>query len=300
MSAPVTDPAASDYSNWELACSQTSYEYNTKLALQVQHLQYLLAVMGTVPTETAYHMISGVELVDSNIQGTEQVGIPASSLNAQNAALSLVSLTQSLFNDLIAGAPGYEAYVYNQNGSMNPNYQPMANPDTPDQAQEYVNEYNEFNECLDDLNSMFSAALDPNSPEYGWCDANTANTMIASIDSIQTAMDNLTTYNSSTDHYDYYDNQPEGGNNSSSCYYFAQHCMQYEEDPSTSPYSADFNDITMSLNTMQATMNQVSSMTTGQIKAGASEVQQILSSTKSSGKAEQEQTKYWVEHQISN
>lgn len=279
------DAPTTDYNNWQAACNQTTDYYN-EAQTQMQHLQHLLAVMGTVSTQVAFDMIPGVELVGSNVQGTQQVAAQASTLNEQNAALSLVSLTQSLFNDLVAGAPGYNAYVYNTN---NPSAQQMPNADTPEQAQQYVNEYNEFNECLTYLTQMFGTS--------GWCDSGTEATMESSITNIDNAMYSLTTYNSSTDTIDTNSTDP---NNNPSCYYFSQHCMQYQEDPSSSIWSADFNSITMSLNTMQATMNQVSSMTTGELKANASQYQQLLSNTDSNGKQLLELQKYLTQHEISN
>lgn len=287
------DSPTTDYNNWQTACNQTA-EYTQKAQEEMQHLQYMLAVMVTVSTQVAFDMIPGVELIGSNVQGTAQVAAEASTLNEQNAALSLVSLTQSLFNDLVAGAPGYNAYVYDQ---QNPT-QPLTNPDTgqpvpadtPQQAQDYVNEYNEFNECLTDLTTMFSTP--------GWCDSGTEETMTQSITNIQQAMTNLTTYNASTG--DYKDTQAPSSTNNSQCDYFAQHCMQYQEDPSSSYWAADFNSITMSLNTMQATMNQVSSATTGELKSNASQYQQLLSNTDSNGKQLIELQKYLTQHQVSN
>ncbi|MBS0652312.1 MAG: hypothetical protein JSR39_02170 [Verrucomicrobia bacterium] len=270
MSAPIDPTVQADYNSWQNDVNETNY-LNTEMQQKEARLQEVSGMMGTLPAESAFTLIPLFMLMVSNIDGVQQVSIPASQANEEADANNLVTLTQSDDNYLASNANTYAT-------GTNPDGSPM----TQSQQDEYQDTYNQSIQAQAALNTMFSTP--------GWCDPNYANNMTAAIDSWQSATNNLSTYNSSTDTY--------GGDNPS--YYYAQNINNYAQDPSSSPYGADANNLETSLNTESSLNNSIQSQLQGTIKTGISLMQQYEGSTKSCGAAMLKEKDYWVQQQGKN
>lgn len=230
-------------------------------------LQTELGMLETLPTEVAYSFSVAVMGQATQLLGISQVGVPSEQLNTQNATLNMVTYIQSLWNDLSGSAGGYSS----ENNGSKPSSQQQADAD-------------DLYRSLTDLQKLCEASLDPNSPGFGWMNENTANTMLNSINTILNAI---------TDGGQ--DTSPSAIANNILNWYGA-----YDSNPTGSSYSTEINDCTNAMNTMVNTMNQTSSVTTGLLKTGASELQQFYGAVESSGQSQTQATNYFIQNEITN
>jgi len=272
MSAPIDPVVQADTNSWQNDVNETNY-LNTEVQQKEARLQTVSAMMATLPAMAAFDMIPLMMLMVSNIDGVQQVSIPASQANEESDVSNLVTLTQSDDNYLASNANDYT------NGTL-----------SATQQEQYNDTYNQANQAQAALSGMFYSATDPTSSDYGWCSTDYANNMTAAIDSWQSATNNLSTYNSSVDKLYY---GPQGYNNPA--YYYAQNINNYAQDPSSSTYGADVTNLETSLNTESSLNNSIQSQLQGTIKTGISLMQQYEGSTKSCGSALIKQKDYWVQ-----
>lgn len=277
-----------------------------------------------------------------------QVALPAQELNVQNSMLEMVTLQQSLYNQLCAGSDGYynstqygpaitsttpgvtstgngtytydgqnyktytdpttgDTYLENSSGTgyyeVNSSGQGYYVPinsdgttgtpiacDTPQQQADYEQTMAQFNECSDDINTALQASFDEDSNYYGWLDVNTANSLWSNEQAIQAIIKPTST-------------DPNSASIQTQCANFSYQYACYTADPSspTNPQGTPVNTdpsngpvvnpdpypvaqnvqiLTQSFNTNISMMNSCTQATTGEIKTGTSETQQIYGSVK--------------------
>lgn len=126
------------------------------------------------------------------------------------------------------------------------------------------------------LDGLCYASLDPDSAYYGWLEPSTANTM---IDSINTILNSIT--QNGTD--------PLEISNTILGWYGS-----YYGDPSESDSATEINDCTNALDTMENTMSQSSSTTTGLLQIAISRLEEIIGSIESSAQAQRQAAEYYV------
>lgn len=239
---------------------------NSIMQKAADKLQTELGMLETLPTEVAYSFSVAVMGQATQLLGISQVGVPSEQLNTQNATLNMVTYIQSLWNDLSGSAQGY-----NSNNGSNPSSQQQA-----DAGDLYAS--------LQDLQLLCEASLNPSSSDYGWMNQNTASTMLNSVNTILNA---ITDSGQDTTGYAI-------ANNILNWY------GSYDSNPTSSTYSTEINNCTNSMNTMINTMNQTSSVTTGLLKTGASELQQFYGAVESSGQSQTQATNYFIQNEITN
>lgn len=142
------------------------------------------------------------------------------------------------------------------------------------------NEGTNLYESLEDLSGLCADSLNPSSQYYGWMNPQTATTMQNCCDQ----MISMITVNSTS--------------GSDIAYTIGGWYNYYDENPSGSSYSAEINSCTNDMNTMINTMNQTSSVTTGLMKTGVSELQQYFGAIESSGQSQQQELNYFIQNEI--
>ncbi|MBS0651577.1 MAG: hypothetical protein JSR93_10485 [Verrucomicrobia bacterium] len=259
---PQTGP--SDYTdNIVNSIQAMDYMKNTLIAQAQQKLEQDAAILETLPAQTAYSFSLAVLGQATQCLGLEQVGQPSEELNSQDATLNMCTYIQSLWNNLAGGVSAYQA-----NG----------NNATTTQAEDA----GDLVESLQNLADLCHASYsDPSSPEYGWMAPQTAETMYNSCEQILNEID-------------------PGGNEQGAT--VANNILgwysSYDSNPSGSSSSSQIDDCTSAMNTMINTMNQTSSVTTGLMKTGVSELQQYFGAIESSGQSQQQELNYFIQNEI--
>ncbi|MBX3718632.1 MAG: hypothetical protein KF898_03160 [Parachlamydiales bacterium] len=258
---PQTGP--SDYTdNIVNSIQAMDHMKNELLAQAQQKLEQDAAILETLPAQTAYSFSLAVLGQATQCLGLQQVGEPSEELNSQDATLNMCTYIQSLWNDLAGGVSAYQA-----NG----------NKATTTQSEDAGN----LVESLQNLAGLcHSSYSDPSSPDYGWMDPQTAETMYNSCEQILSAI------------------EVNGSSGTQVADTILGWYSSYDSNPSGSTSSSQIDDCTSAMNTMINTMNQTSSVTTGLMKTGVSELQQYFGAIESSGQSQQQELNYFIQNEI--
>ncbi len=304
MSSPSgSDQVQSSYNDWTYNVNETNYLRNVQLQQQEQKLNTVLGMMATLPASVAFNLLIPAVMALVSAQDTTQMSIQASNSNAQGDVLNLINITQEDDNYLASNSQTYINACNDPTGTTtNSDGSTTSNQDI---INEYNDKYNEANEAQSTLQTMFEDTSNTSSPYYGWCDDNYASSMIDSIQAWQSATQALSQPAAGTTDPHQYESQgtPQ--------YYYATNLQSYANapisgsgsdptDPTVSPYSADVNNLTSSLNTETSSNNSIQSQIQGLLKAMMSTIQQYEGSTKSSGKSIIDEKNYWVQSQRSS
>ena len=237
---------------------------NETLSKASQKLQEDLAVLETLPTQAAYMFSTAVMGQTTQVIGIQQVAGPSDQVQIQNSMAQMATYIQSLWGQLSSDAQGYN---------------PTSGPTSSEQGLA-----NDLYLSLQDMLTLCKASLNPDSPDYGFLNPDTANSLISSL---TTVLNSITNNGIDT-------SPPEIANNILTMF------SSYDSNPSSSSYSTEINDDSNALNTTLNTLMQASSVMTGELKTSASELQQFFGAVESGGQSQVQAQQYFIQNEMSN